>query len=319
MKGVVFLGDRKLELREFPDPTPGPRDVILEIKASGMCGSDLHNYRAPAHAPGTVTGGIKRQAGMIAGHEPCGVVAAVGAGVTEKEARVGQRVMDHHYDGCGNCKHCRAGWTQMCLEGTVVYGSGGHGGHAKSRKVPVSTLVPLPDSLSFVTGAAISCGTGTAWGALRRVQLQGGETIAIFGQGPVGLSATQLAVEMGARVIAIDIAPERRKLAQQFGAAEVVDPTAHEMVAAIREQDARRLLGAGRPCRGRALRTLVGHRLFCRRAGSGHARRQPGSPAPAGNAGGVVDVLEARPGRVRRVHRRPEGGRGAALHAPLAA
>ena len=61
MKGVVFLGDRKLELREFPDPTPGPRDVILEIKASGMCGSDLHNYRAPANPGGVVTGGIKRQ------------------------------------------------------------------------------------------------------------------------------------------------------------------------------------------------------------------------------------------------------------------
>src|SRR6266404_6182179 len=174
MKGVVFLGDRKLEVREFPDPTPGPRDVILEIKASGMCGSDLHNYRAPANPGGVVTGGIKRAAGVIAGHEPCGVVAAVGTAVTDKEARIGQRVMDHHYDGCGNCKHCRAGWTQMCLEGTVVYSS---------------------------------CGTGTAWGALRRVQLQGGETIAIFGQGPVGLSATQLAFEMGARVIAIDIAP----------------------------------------------------------------------------------------------------------------
>src|SRR6266446_5563197 len=169
MKGVVFLGDRKLELREFPDPTPGPRDVILEIKASGMCGSDLHNYRASAQPAGAVTGGIKREAGVIAGHEPCGIVAAVGAGVTEKEARVGQRVMDHHYDGCGNCKHCRAGWTQMCLEGTVVYGSGGNGGHARYMKVPVSTLVPLPDALSFVTGAAISCGTGTAWGALRRL------------------------------------------------------------------------------------------------------------------------------------------------------
>jgi threonine dehydrogenase-like Zn-dependent dehydrogenase len=76
MKGVVFLGDRKLELREFPDPTPGPRDEILEIKASGMCGSDLHNYRAPANPGGVVTGGIKRAAGVIAGHEPCGVVAA---------------------------------------------------------------------------------------------------------------------------------------------------------------------------------------------------------------------------------------------------
>jgi threonine dehydrogenase-like Zn-dependent dehydrogenase len=78
MKGVVFLGDRKLELREFPDPTPGPRDVILAIKASGMCGSDLHNYRAPANPGGAVTGGIKRAAGVIAGHEPCGVVAAAG-------------------------------------------------------------------------------------------------------------------------------------------------------------------------------------------------------------------------------------------------
>jgi hypothetical protein len=63
MKGVVFLGDRKLELREFPDPTPGPREVVLEIKASGMCGSDLHNYRAPANPGAAVTGGIRRQGG----------------------------------------------------------------------------------------------------------------------------------------------------------------------------------------------------------------------------------------------------------------
>jgi threonine dehydrogenase-like Zn-dependent dehydrogenase len=234
MQGVVFLGDRKLELKDFPDPAPGPRDVILEIKASGMCGSDLHQYRAAAQPAGAVTGGITRKAGMIAGHEPCGVVAAVGSAVTEREARVGQRVMDHHYDGCGNCKHCRAGWTQMCLEGTTVYGSGGHGGHAKYMKVPVSTLVPLPDPLSFVTGAAISCGTGTAWGALKRITLQGGETIAIFGQGPVGLSATQFAVAMGAHVIAIDISPERRKLAQEFGAHAVIDGKS-DMVAAIRD------------------------------------------------------------------------------------
>src|SRR3989454_4962626 len=199
-----------------------------------MGGSVRHTYPPPANPAGAVTGGIRRQAGMIAGHEPCGIVAAVGAGVTEKEARVGQRVMDHHYEGCGNCKHCRAGWTQMCLEGTVVYGSGGHGGHAKYMKVPVSTLVRLPDSLSFVTGAAIACGTGTAWGALKRINLQGGETIAIFGQGPVGLSATQFAVVMGARVIAIDVAPERLKLAQAFGAHEVIDPKAGDVVGAIR-------------------------------------------------------------------------------------
>ena len=62
---------------------------------------------------------------MIAGHEPCGIVAAVGEGVPEALARVGDRVMDHHYDGCGVCKHCRQGWSQMCLEGTTVFGATG--------------------------------------------------------------------------------------------------------------------------------------------------------------------------------------------------
>ena len=82
-------------------------------------------------AAGTITGGIKRASGVIAGHEPCGGVAAVGSAVSKKEARIDQRVMDHHYKGCGTCKHCRTGWTQMCLDGAIVFGSGGHGAHAK--------------------------------------------------------------------------------------------------------------------------------------------------------------------------------------------
>ena len=235
MKGVVFLGDRKLELREFPDPTPGPRDVVLEIKASGMCGSDLHVYRA-SFKPGDTTSGFRRGADpVIAGHEPCGVVVSVGTGVVPREARIGQRVMDHHYSGCGTCKHCSSGWSQMCLNGATVFGANGNGAHAKYMKVPVSTLVPLPDDLSFETGAAISCGTGTAYGALKRLNLQGGETLAIFGQGPVGLSATQLAVAMGARVIALDISPERRAMAKKFGAHEVIDARSNDPVEAIRE------------------------------------------------------------------------------------
>ena len=78
-------------------------------------------------------------------------------------------------------------------------------------KCPANTLVPLPDELSFDAGAAISCGTGTAWGALERLDLRGDHTIAIFGQGPVGLSATQLASDMGARVVALDMSAERRR------------------------------------------------------------------------------------------------------------
>ena len=224
MRGVVFTGDRNLEIRQFEDPTPGPGEVVLEIKASGMCGSDLHVYRAPHD--GTA---------IIAGHEPCGVVAAVGPGVPESEAKVGDRVMNHHYGGCGVCKHCRGGWGQLCLDGTTVYGRTGHGAHAQYMKVPARTVVPLPEELSFATGAAISCGTGTAYGALQRLNISGRDTIAIFGQGPVGLSATQLAAAMGARVIALDIGEERRQMAKEFGADEVIDPSADDPVAAIRD------------------------------------------------------------------------------------
>jgi threonine dehydrogenase-like Zn-dependent dehydrogenase len=233
MRGVVFLGDRRLELREFAEPTPGPGEVVLEMKASGMCGSDLHTYRAQGGraAIGLRSGGEP----VIAGHEPCGVVAALGPGVSEAQARVGQRVMNHHYAGCGVCKHCRSGWSQMCLQGAVVYGVSGHGGHARYMKVPAYTLVPLPDALSFEAGAAISCGTGTAFGALRRLNLSGRDTIAIFGQGPVGLSATLLAKTMGARVLALDVSAERLGLAAGFGADVTIDPSTNDAVTAIKD------------------------------------------------------------------------------------
>jgi threonine dehydrogenase-like Zn-dependent dehydrogenase len=91
MRGVTFLGERKLQLAEFSDPVPGAREVIVEIKASGMCGSDLKFYRA---AGGTVALGLGRISGpVIAGHEPCGIVAALGANVAERAARIGARVM----------------------------------------------------------------------------------------------------------------------------------------------------------------------------------------------------------------------------------
>jgi len=233
MRGVVFLGDRKLEIRDFPDPTPGPGEVVIQMKASGMCGSDLHPYRAPAGSAAAALG-LGASDLVIAGHEPCGVVAARGPGVPEREAPTGARVMNHHYAGCGLCDHCRLGWSQLCAKGIVVYGVTGHGGHATYMKVPARTLVPLPDSLSFEEGAAISCGTGTAYGALKRVNASGRDTLAVFGQGPVGLSATLLGAAMGARVIAVDISPERLTLAREMGADALINPGETEPVAAIR-------------------------------------------------------------------------------------
>ena len=235
MKGLVFLGNRKLELREFPDPTPGPGEAVLEIRASGMCGSDLKFYRASG---GAASLGFTRSAEPnIAGHEPCGVVVAVGPGVPANQARVGMRAMQHHYRGCGVCEQCSTGWMQLCVDGVAeVYGVTGHGAHARYMKCPARTLVPLPESLSFEAGAAISCGTGTAWGALQRLGLQGNHTIAVFGQGPVGLSATQLAAAMGARVIALDVSNERLARAKAFGADTCINPAeAGDVVQAIRD------------------------------------------------------------------------------------
>ena len=102
-------------------------------------------------------------------------------------------------------------------------------------KVPAHTLVKLPDDLSFTTGAAISCGTGTAYGALKRLALGGDETIVIFGQGPVGLSGTRLAAPRGARVIAVDISTDRRQMALEKGVDVAIDPLVDDAVQAIKE------------------------------------------------------------------------------------
>jgi threonine dehydrogenase-like Zn-dependent dehydrogenase len=233
MRGAVFLGNRNVELRSFPDPIPGAGEVVIEMKASGMCGSDLKFYRSAPGAAQAALGLGSLSEPFIGGHEPCGIVVARGPGVSEREAPNGQRVMDHHYAGCGTCPHCRLGWSQLCRAGITVYGVTAHGGHADYLKVPLRTLVALPEELSFAEGAAVACGTGTAYAALRRMRIAGGDTLAVFGQGPVGLSATLLGNAMGARVIAVETTAERLKLAKEFGADSVVDASKEDVVKAL--------------------------------------------------------------------------------------
>lgn len=230
MRAVYFTGNRTLELRDVPDPTPAADEVVVEIRSSGICGTDLHAYRAAEPSPN------------IKGHEPCGVVVALGSAVDTKIVKEGARVMVHHYDGCRSCRNCITGWSQLCDEGSIVYGGSvgaperqGDGAHARWMKVPAHTLVPLPEALSFDEGAAVSCGTGTAWGALRRMEMEGGATLAVIGQGPVGLSATMLASSMGHRVIAVDLSDERLERAKQFGADDVLNASGGGMSERLRE------------------------------------------------------------------------------------
>lgn len=223
MRGVVFKGNRQAQIREFPDPQVGPGEAVVKIRASGLCGSDLHRYRA------------SEPTDMITGHEPCGVIEELGPGAPPG-LKVGDRVMVHHYAGCGICEICAMGYEQLCPRGHVTYGGGtGHGANADFILVPSRTLVHLPDELSFEEGAAISCGTGTAWNGLKKMDVSGRDTVAIFGQGPVGLSGTLSAKAMGARVIAVDVVPERLALAKRLGADWVINGREADPVAAIRE------------------------------------------------------------------------------------
>jgi L-iditol 2-dehydrogenase len=257
MRGVVFRGHRQLEIMQFDDPTPGPDDVIVEIKASGFCGSDLHHYRGERGAslgsksPAFLAErGLKPEDPIIAGHEPCGVIAEVGKNVDLRELKVGDRVMVYHYDGCHYCEQCRSGWVQMCDKGSTVYGQTAHGGHAPYMKVPARSVIHLPDEVSFAAGAAVSCGTGTAFGAIERLELSGRDTLAVFGLGPVGLSALQLAQAMGVRTYAVDISPDRVALAKTFGATVAIDSSKEDAVDAIMASTGGKGVSASIDCAG---------------------------------------------------------------------
>lgn len=211
------------------------------MKASGFCGSDLHYYRGERGA--SLAGkspqylaarGLNSESPIITRHEPCGVIAEVGRNVDTKTFRPGDRVMVYHYDGCRYCDPCRTGWVQMCDRGSTVYGQTAHGGHAQFMRVPARSLIHLPQEISFSAGAAVSCGTGTAFAALERLELSARDTFAVFGLGPVGQSAIQLAKAMGVRAFAVDVSDERVAAAKsQFGAAESVNSAKTDPVEAI--------------------------------------------------------------------------------------
>ena len=223
MRGVTFQGNRGAEIREFADPHAGPGEAVLRIRVSGLCGTDLHRYRDATPTE------------LITGHEPCGVVAELGPGAPPG-LNLGDRVMCHHYAGCGVCEICAMGYEQLCPRGHITFGGGtGHGANADYMICPSRSLVHLPDELSFEAGAAISCGTGTAWNGLNKMGVSGQDVVAVFGQGPVGLSGTLSAKALGARVIAVDVVDARLRLAAELGADYTVNAADGDAAAAIIE------------------------------------------------------------------------------------
>lgn len=221
MKGVVFLGNRQLEVRDFPVPEPGHGEVLIKVIASGICGSDLHVYRG-IHVPG-----------QIAGHEPAGIVVAVGPGVCR--VRVGDRVSVHHHEGCGVCQHCARGETVACSTHHLCYGVNRPGSFAEYMAAAEANCIPIPESASCEDGAFMACVGATAYAALRRLEITPHESLAVFGLGPVGLSCVVVGKAMGLRVIGSDVSPARLEIARACGADSVVDARSEDPVDAIRQ------------------------------------------------------------------------------------
>jgi threonine dehydrogenase-like Zn-dependent dehydrogenase len=231
MKGVVLPGNRRLEIRAFAVPEPGHGQALVRMKASSLCGSDLRAIYRPSDQ-GT---GPEAYQGVIAGHEPCGIVEQVGPGVTR--FRPGDRVVLYHIAGCGVCPDCRAGWQISCSRPErAAYGWQRNGGHAAFVLAEERTLVALPDELTYLDGAMVACGLGTAYAACLRAAVSGRDMVLVTGLGPVGLGAAMLCRALGARVAGVDTVPERRALAAQLGVAEVVAPAeGGDVRAALRE------------------------------------------------------------------------------------
>jgi propanol-preferring alcohol dehydrogenase len=217
---LVEIG-KPLELQEIPVPSIGERDVLVRVKAAGICHSDAH-YRNGTSSVGPLP--------QTLGHEVAGVVEKAGSQVTNLKA--GDRVCLHYLLTCGDCTYCSLGSEQFCPRGRMI-GKHCDGGYAEYIAVPARSAVPLPDEIPFEHGAVLMCSSATSFHALYKTRLAAGESVAIFGAGGLGLSAIQLAKAMGALdVYAVDINPDKLSQAERFGAIPV-DASAGDPVAEI--------------------------------------------------------------------------------------
>jgi threonine dehydrogenase-like Zn-dependent dehydrogenase len=207
------------------------------MKASSICGSDIRAiYREHL---GT---GAEAYQGVIAGHEPCGQVVAVGPAT--KRLAVGDRVVIYHIAGCGVCEECRHGYMIGCSSPhRAAHGWQRDGGHAEYLLAEEATCILLPEPLTYVDGALVSCGFGTAYEGLLRLRLSGQDRLLITGLGPVGLAAAMLGRAMGAGpIIGTDLSPQRLHTALDGG---LVD---HAVVAGDEAQATIARLTDGRGC-----------------------------------------------------------------------
>ena len=222
MKGVRVIGNRTVELHELPKQKPGYGQVLVKPKAVGICGSDLHPYRAEPRPDANR---------FVQGHELTGVVEEVGPGVENMSES--DRIVAYQAWGCGYCELCASGYANLCANRKII-------GKADRYQKDCSAItegmcLPLPDRMSFDDGIMLSCAGGTAWSALRKVKPSCDDTVVVFGLGPVGLMGVMWAKAMGAYVIGIEVIEERLKLGKELGANVIIDAKTENPVQRVME------------------------------------------------------------------------------------
>lgn len=193
MQAAYLPGNSSVDLVSVAVPTPSHGEVLIDIKASTICGSDI---RCIYHEH--VGRGPEGYQGVIAGHEPSGIIVEAGPGC--RRFRTGDRVIVYHISGCGVCNDCRRGYMISCTnqEYRRAYGWQRDGGMAEYLLAEEKDLIPLPDALTYLDGAQVACGFGTVYEALSKIGINGDHAVLIAGLGPVGLAAGALCRKMGA-------------------------------------------------------------------------------------------------------------------------
>lgn len=212
-----------LQAQDIDVPAVGPADVLVRVRAAGICHSDVH-YRAGIAAVSPLP--------RTLGHEVAGVVERVGGEV--EDLSPGDRVCLHYVLSCGNCHYCVSGSEQFCVRYAML-GRNVDGGYAEYVVVPARNALRLPEEIPFEHGAVLMCSSATALHALRKSRLRGGQTVAVFGAGGLGMSAIQIAYALGALdVYVVDINAAKLRLAEKYGAIPV-DATSGDAAARIRD------------------------------------------------------------------------------------
>src|SRR5436305_6482676 len=218
MRAAFLPGNRKVELRTLSVPRPGHGEVLLRVKASTICGSDI---RCIYHQH--LGKGPEGYQGVIAGHEPSGQIVKTGPGC--RRFREGDRAIVYHISGCGVCNDCRRGYMISCTSAQYrrAYGWQRDGGMADFLLAEEKDLIHLPDELSYADGAQVACGFGTVYEGLMKIGISGTDAVLITGLGPVGLATGALCRKLGAeKIIGIDVIHERLQLAKDLGLCDVV-------------------------------------------------------------------------------------------------